>query len=71
MTPKAKDAAIDASAIEADAIADLVNRMSVGNPEAFAIQRDLIAKRLRRLARQIRGDVSTKAVHTWRNPVAR
>lgn len=57
-------------AAEADAIADLVNRFSTHriDPERFHVQRDDIAKRLRALARQLRGDVRAKPSTTWRSP---
>lgn len=71
MTRTAQDVAIAGAADEADAICDLVNRMSVGNPEVFAMQRNLIAVKLRALAKQIRGDARVKATHVWRAPNVR
>jgi hypothetical protein len=56
------------SAAEVDAIADLVNRVTLDriNPERFHQQRDEIAKRLRAIARDLRGDVRRKPSTTWR-----
>lgn len=57
-------------AAEADAIADLVNSlaMSFGDPERFHVNKDLACKRLRRMARRIRGDAAEPktTTTTWR-----
>lgn len=47
---------MSADADEADALADLVNRWRVQrmDPERFHVDRDQIAKRLRRLAQRLR-----------------
>ena len=59
--------AIDEAA-EADAICDLVNRLAMlhGDPERFHLIKDEAAKRLRRMARRLRGDSSRRPVHAFR-----
>lgn len=49
---------IQDEAAEADAIADLVNRLALlhGDPERFHVLKDEAAKRLRRMAKRLRGD---------------
>lgn len=49
---------IQDEAAEADAIADLVNRLALlhGDPERFHLVKDEAAKRLRRMAGRLRGD---------------
>jgi hypothetical protein len=55
---------------EADDICDLVNRLAIlhGDPERFHLVKDEAAKRLRRMARRLRGDgaQNRKRVHVWR-----
>lgn len=57
-------------AAEADAIADLVNRLSIShaNPERFHLVRDEAAKRLRRMAARLRGDSRRRPTTIWRAP---
>lgn len=55
---------------ELDAIADLVNRMTIVRiePERFHVQRDQIAKKLRRLAERSRAEAKNggRPTTTWR-----
>jgi hypothetical protein len=63
---------IQDEAQEADAIADLVNGLAMlfGNPDKFHENKDEAAKRLRRMARRLRGDGASnrKPTHVWRSP---
>lgn len=60
-------------AIEADSLADLVNRLSMIriDPEKFHETRNEIAVRLRKMARRLRGDGPRKDLTTWRAPDVR
>lgn len=53
---------------EADAIADLVNKLALlhGDPERFHVIKDEAAKRLRSLAKRLRGDTSRAPTTVWR-----
>jgi len=60
---------IQDEAAEADAIADLVNRLALlhGDPERFHLVKDEAARRLRRMAGRLRGDSYRKSpTTTWR-----
>ncbi len=59
---------IQDEAKEADAIADLVNRLALlhGDPERFHLIKDEAAKRLRRMAKRLRGDTSRRPTTVWR-----
>jgi hypothetical protein len=61
---------IQDEAAEADAIADLVNRLAMlhGDPEQFHVIKDEAARRLRRMAGRLRGDGSRRkpTTTTWR-----
>jgi hypothetical protein len=60
---------IQDEAAEADAIADLVNRLALlhGDPERFHLVKDEAARRLRRMAGRLRGDGQRKpTTTTWR-----
>jgi hypothetical protein len=60
---------IQDEAAEADAIADLVNRLALlhGDPERFHLVKDEAARRLRRMAGRLRGDSPRRrATTTWR-----
>lgn len=59
---------IQDEAAEADAIADLVNRLALlhGDPERFHLVKDEAARRLRRMAKRLRGDGGRERTHTWR-----
>lgn len=61
-------AALDPAA-EADAICDEVNTLAMlfKYPERFHETKDLVARRLRRLARTLRGE-GRKKDHVWRAP---
>lgn len=66
---------IQDEAAEADAIADLVNKLAIlhGDPERFHLVRDEVAKRLRRMAGRLRGDGRGQRkpdTTTWRPPPA-
>lgn len=65
--------ALQDEAAEADAIADLVNQLSIShaNPERFHLIRDEAAKRLRRMAKRIRGDGRKPELTTVWRPAAR
>lgn len=61
---------IQDEAAEADAIADLVNRLALlhGDPERFHVVKDEAAVRLRRMARRLRGDSRRREPTTvWRS----
>lgn len=60
---------IQDEAAEADAIADLVNRLALlhGDPERFHLIKDEAARRLRRMAGRLRGDSRRKTdTRVWR-----
>lgn len=56
-------------AAEADAIADLVNKLAMSRtqPERFHEMRNEAAVRLRRMAKRLRGDAPRKPSTTWRS----
>lgn len=61
---------IQDEAAEADAIADLVNRLALlhGDPERFHVVKNEAAVRLRRMAKRLRGDTSRREPLTvWRS----
>lgn len=70
---------IQDEAAEADAIADLVNRLALlhGHPERFHVIKNEAAVRLRQMARRLRGDSSRAAgrrpepTTTWRSDARR
>lgn len=66
---------MDDEAAEADALADMVNLWSVKriDPERFHLDRDQIAKRLRRLAEQLRSRARNggRPTTTWRPNASR
>jgi hypothetical protein len=54
---------------EADEICDLVNRLAIlhGDPERFHLVKDEAARRLRRMAKRLRGDgAQNRKIHVWR-----
>lgn len=60
---------IQDEAKEADALADKVNRLAMlfGDPERFHLEKDDVARRLRAMARRMRGDPPRRrATTTWR-----
>jgi len=64
---------LQAEADEADAICNELNTLAMlfGNPERFHVTKDECAKRLRRLAKRLRGDAAAPTpTSTWRGPCA-
>jgi len=60
-------------AVEADALADLVNRWTLkrADPEQFHVVKDELVTRLRRLAGRLRRRPIDKPTTTWRAPDVR
>lgn len=67
MTNVVASATVDDAAV-ADDLADRVNRLVnlTRYPERFHVERDGIARDLRKLAKRLRGDGSRQRVHVWR-----
>jgi hypothetical protein len=66
--PPPGGAAVTDEAAEADEIANLVNRLTIShaNPEQFHLVRDEAAKRLRRMAKRLRGEGNRPPTTVWR-----
>lgn len=63
---------IQDEAAEAEAIADIVNGLGMlhGNPEKFHLHKDEASRRLRAMAKRLRGGGSRRELHQTR-PIAR